>query len=215
MTEQPDRETIELQIRALCGAGEFEMAATLLVETYGREIFRFVLTRLRDEDAASEVFSQFTEDLWRGFSGFRWQCSARTWSYTLARHATSRYVADAHRRQAREKHASSPSLLEEVEQRIRTETLAAARTEAKTRLAALREQLSLDDQSLLVLRVNRRLDWKEIAQVMIGEDEVPAEGVIEKEAARLRKRFQTLKEKLRQMASNANLANDEPDRLGE
>jgi hypothetical protein len=132
----------------------------------------------------------------------------------LARHATSRYIADAHRRRARERPASRLSVLEEVEERIRTETLAAARSEAKTRLAALREQLSLDDQSLLVLRVNRRLDWKEIAQVMIDEGESSAEEAIEKEAARLRKRFQTIKEKLRQMASNGNLANDEPGRLG-
>ena len=210
MTELSDREIIERQIRAFCGDGEREKAATLLLETYGREIFRFVLTRLRDEDAAGEVFSQFTEDLWRGLGGFRWQCSARTWSYTLARHATSRYVADAQRRREREQPFSRLSSLHDVEQRIRTETLAAARTEAKTRVAELREQLSLDDQSLLVLRVNRGLDWREIARVMIDEGEAETDAAIEKEAARLRKRFQLIKEKLRQMASDAGLANDEP-----
>jgi RNA polymerase sigma-70 factor (ECF subfamily) len=210
VTEPHDREVIERQIRAFCGDDEHEKAATLLVETYGREIFRFVLTRVRDEDGASEVFSQFTEDLWRGLRGFRWQCSARTWSYILARHAASRYVADEHRRRQREEPVSRLSILHDVEQKIRTETLAAARTEAKTRVAELREQLPLDDQTLLVLRINRGLDWKELARVMIDEGEAATDGAIEKEAARLRKRFQSIKEKLRQMASDAGLVNDEP-----
>jgi hypothetical protein len=34
-----------------------------------------LLSRLRDQDG-SEVFSQFTEDLWRGLHGFRWECPA-------------------------------------------------------------------------------------------------------------------------------------------
>jgi RNA polymerase sigma-70 factor (ECF subfamily) len=208
VTDPDDRQVIERQIRALCGAGDRDKAATLLLESYGREIFRFLLSRLRDDDATSEVFSQFTEDLWRGLGGFRWQCSARVWSYTLARHAASRFVADAHRRRGRE---APLSPLHEVEQKIRTQTLAALRTEIKTRLAELREQLPLDDQTLLILRVNRRLDWKEIARVMIDDAEGTTEGGIDKAAVRLRKRFQAVKEKLRRMVSDAGLANGEPD----
>ena len=211
MTTPNDPEVIERQIRALCEAGEREKAATLLVESYGREIFRFLLSRLRDHDASSEVFSQFTEDLWKGLGGVRWECSVRAWSYTLARHAASRYVADARRRRDREAPLPSASGLHDVAQKIRTQTLAAARTEVKTRVAELREQLPMDDQTLLILRVNRRLDWKEIARVMIDEGEDTTDGAIDKQAARLRKRFQGVKEKLRRMASDAGLLNDESD----
>jgi RNA polymerase sigma-70 factor (ECF subfamily) len=155
------------------------------------------------------VFSQFTEDLWRGLGGFRWECSIRTWSYTLARHAASRYVADARRRRRRETPLSRSSELYDVAEKVRTQTLAAERTEVKSRVDQLREQLPVDDQSLLILRVKRRLDWKEIARVMIDEGEATTDRAIEKEAARLRKRFQAIKEKLRQMARDSGLLNQE------
>jgi RNA polymerase sigma-70 factor, ECF subfamily len=200
---------IEREIRALCDAGEHEKAATRLLESYGPEIFRFLLSRLHDHDESGDVFSQFTEDLWRGFGGFRWECSIRAWSYMLARHAASRYVADARRRRAREEPLSPSSGLHDVAQKIRTQTLAIVRTEVKSRVNELREQLPLDDQTLLILRVNRRLDWKEIARIMIEEGEATTDRAIETEAARLRKRFQAVKEKLRRMASDAGLLNGE------
>jgi RNA polymerase sigma-70 factor (ECF subfamily) len=210
VTNPRDPESIERQIHSLCDAGEREKAATRLLESYGQEIFRFLLSRLHDHDASGEVFSQFTEDLWRGLGGFRWECSARAWSYTLARHASSRYVADARRRRQREEPISRSSGLHDVAQKIRTQTLAAVRTEVKSRVNELREQLPLDDQTLLILRVNRRLDWKEIARIMIDESEATTDRAIETEAARLRKRFQAIKEKLRRMAHDAGLLSDEP-----
>src|ERR1700682_1049968 len=116
MVDPIDRETVEQQIGALCSAGDRDKAATLLVESYGREIFRFLLSRLRDDDATAQVFSQFTEDMWRGLGRFRWDCSARVWSYTLARHAASRYIADARRRRGREVPLSRVGPLSELEQ---------------------------------------------------------------------------------------------------
>jgi RNA polymerase sigma-70 factor (ECF subfamily) len=205
MVDPNDRETVERQIHALCSAGDRDKAATLLVESYGREIFRFLLSRLRDDDATAQVFSQFTEDMWRGLASFRWECSSRVWSYTLARHAASRYIADARLRRGREVPLSRAGPLSELEQKIRTQTLAAARTESKSRVAELREKLPLDDQTLLILRVNRRLDWKEIARVMIDQNESVTEHALEKDAAKLRKRFQAVKEKLRKMAEEAGL----------
>ncbi|HEX3772210.1 MAG TPA: hypothetical protein VHV30_15140, partial [Polyangiaceae bacterium] len=64
----------------------------------------------------------------------------------------------------------------------------------------LRESLPVEDQSLLILRINRKLDWKEIAQVMADEGGAVPDETLTKEAARLRKRYQLLKEKLRRMA---------------
>ena len=169
-----------------------------------------MLSRLRDDDASSEVFSLFTEDLWRGLPGFRWNCSARVWSYTLARHAASRYIADARRRRGRESPLSSAGPLSELAQKVRTATLAAMRTEAKSKVAQLSEKLPLDDQALILLRINRRLEWKEIAQVMFDEKGEATDRALDKEAARLRQRFQVVKEKLRKMAAEAGLV-DPPD----
>jgi RNA polymerase sigma-70 factor (ECF subfamily) len=100
--------------------------------------------------------------------------------------------------------------LSEIEQKIRTATLMAAGTAAQSRAAQLRESLPADDQTLLILRVNRKLGWKEIAQVMVYEGETVPDDVLEKEAVRLRKRFQLTREKLRRMAEEQGLVG--PDR---
>jgi hypothetical protein len=57
-----------------------------------------------------------------------------------------------------------------------------------------------------VLRINRRLAWTEIAQVMFHEGEVVDDSVLEKESVKLRKRYQSAKDKLRKMAVEAGLA---------
>jgi RNA polymerase sigma factor (sigma-70 family) len=199
VTDVEQHAALEQQIRALCDTGDKKKAATLLLEGYGRELFGFLMSRLRDDDAAREVFSRFTEDLWRGLDGFRWRCPARIWSYTLARHAASRYIQETRRRRAHQVPLSRAGPLSEIEQKIRTATLTLARTETKSRMARLRERLSVDDQTLLILRISRKLSWKEIAQVMLHEGEVVEDSVLEKEAVRLRKRYQSAKEKLKEM----------------
>jgi RNA polymerase sigma-70 factor (ECF subfamily) len=205
-----ERELVERDIRAHCAAGRQDAAATLLLESYGPEIFRFVMSRLRDEVAAGEVFSEFTEDLWRGIAGFRWQCTVRVWSYTLARHATSRYIAAARRRRAREGPLSHAGRLSGLEEKIRTQTLVAMRTESKKQLAQLRQRLHVDDQSLLLLRVTRKLNWKEIARIMFDDPDVQplSERELNQAATRLRQRFQVVKEKLREMAREEGLVFD-------
>jgi len=205
-----DRDALERRIRGYCEAGDQKRAATALLEGYGREVLGFLIARLRDRDAATEVFSQFTEDLWKGLGGFRWQCSARVWSYTLARHAASHYIHDVRRRRGRNVPLSRAGPLSAIEEKIRTATFTAARTEARSRVARLRESLPVEDQTLLILRVNRKLDWKEIAQVMAYEGERVEDDVLAKEAVRLRKRYQLAKDKLRRMALEQGLIS--PDR---
>jgi RNA polymerase sigma-70 factor (ECF subfamily) len=173
---------------------------------------RRLISRLRDREAASEVFSQFTEDLWRGLDGFRWQCSARVWSYTLAMHAASHYVRDARRRRGRDVPLSRAGPLSEIEQKIRSRTQTAARTDVKSRGAQLRESLPTDEQTLLILRINRKLAWKEIAQVMAYQGRVVADAALEKEAVRLRKRYQLTKDKLRRMALEQGLIGSDRER---
>ena len=211
MTGADDRASLEARIRARCEAGDKREAATLLLEGYGREILGFLMSHLRDHDAAGEVFSRFTEDLWRGLDGFRWQSSARVWAYTLARHASSHHLREGRRRRARELPLSRAGPLGEIEAKIRTDTLASRSTEAKTRIALLRERLPADDQTLLILRINRRLGWTEIAMVMLHEGEDVEAAVLEKEAVRLRQRYQAAKEKLQRMALKEGLVRPRGD----
>jgi RNA polymerase sigma-70 factor (ECF subfamily) len=73
-------------------------------------------------------------------------------------------------------------------------------SEAKSQLARLRERLPADDQMLLILRIHRKLAWSEIAQIVLHKGEMADQAALEKEAIRLRKRYQLAKEKLQKMA---------------
>lgn len=202
----------EAPIKAAFDAGELQRAATILLEVYGSEIYRFLVARLRDHEMAADVFGDFTEDLWRGIGAFRWACSARTWGYTLARHAASRSIKQNRRRARRDVSLSRAGPLSEIAAQVRSQTAVELRTEPKERLSALRRQLPETEQMLLMLRVNRGLPWLDIARVLTAgtvEDamQLPAEQLAA-EATRLRKRFQKAKEKLRKLAEEAGLLTD-------
>jgi RNA polymerase sigma-70 factor (ECF subfamily) len=192
----------ELEVRRLCEEKQFDLATTEALRTYGREVFGFLCAFHKNEADASEVFSVFSEDLWRSLSTFAWECSLRTWAYTLARRASFR----AKRRKHRDQLLGSDAPFSKIVHEVRTETLAYLRTETKSRLRALRDTLPEQDQALLVLRVDRGLAWDELARVLSEEDGVDegAEGR-KKEAARLRKRFQIVKDKLKELAKREGL----------
>lgn len=200
MLDGEARDALEREIRRRCETGDRQQAATLLLEGYGREILGFLTSRLADHDAASEVFSRFTEDLWRGLARFRWQCSARVWCYTLARHAASQHIRELRRRRRHHVPLSRGGTPSELRADSRTATPPSARTESKRLITRLRERLSPNDQMLLILRINRCLSWSEVAQVMFHEGEVVSESVLAREATRLRKRYEVAKQKLRAMA---------------
>jgi RNA polymerase sigma-70 factor (ECF subfamily) len=95
---------------------------------------------------------------------------------------------------------------------MRTATLPAARTAVRERLAQLRERLPPEDPIVLLLRANRQLGWKEIAQAVTYEGEVVPDAVLAR-AARLRKRCQLAKDELRRLAiESAIVTTDAPSR---
>ncbi|MDD9943302.1 MAG: hypothetical protein OXU20_19845, partial [Myxococcales bacterium] len=94
------------------------------------------------------------------------------------------------------------SISQLVEQ-VRTQTNAYKVTTIKNRVRVLRDQLDPDDRMLLVLRIDRAMAWRDLAQVMMGqvegEGDVDADAV-DREAARLRKRFERVKADLKKLA---------------
>jgi RNA polymerase sigma-70 factor (ECF subfamily) len=191
---------LEERIHGLMRTGDLRAAASASVEAYGPEVLGFLVTWLRDANDASEVFSQTCEDLWAGLPRFEGRCSLRTWFYTLARHAASRF----HRVPDRDPRRRVPlSEMVEVAERVRSTTLPHLRTEVKDRFAAIRESLPEADRALLVLRVDREMSWNDIARVFSGED--PSHEGLARVSARLRKRFQLVKEEVRMRAQESGL----------
>ncbi|MBS2020647.1 MAG: sigma-70 family RNA polymerase sigma factor [Deltaproteobacteria bacterium] len=185
---------LEHDVRAACARGAFDEAASIVVRRMGGELLRFLVHAHRDEDKAADVFSLLAEDIWRGLPGFRWDCSFRTWAYCLARRASSRH---RRRNAGEERHVVVPlaelGSLSEIVLEVRTRTLSAIRTERRTALEQLRDELDVEERMLLSLRIDRELSWPEVASILAeGEGQPDATDI-----ARLRKRFQLLKDRLK------------------
>lgn len=209
VTEPSEEEPLQ---RAL-EAGDARTATTLLLQAYGPEVMRFLAAFHAELADLEEVFSAFAEALFRSCESFRGDCGARTWVYAVARRTSLRHRRDRARHRARFVPFPDDQGLAELEQRVRTETASFLRTERRSALLELRASLSEADQVLLTLRVDRRLPFEEIA-VVLHEGESDGASTLDGEArrrasARLRKRFQTLKERLREAGRKAGLVDPE------
>jgi RNA polymerase sigma-70 factor (ECF subfamily) len=91
----------------------------------------------------------------------------------------------------------------ELAERVRSSTMVHLRTEVKSEVRRLREELDEPDQMLLILRIDKALEWEEVAAAL-ADDELAADD-LKREAARLRKRFQLVTEKLRALARERGL----------
>lgn len=186
----------EADMRAAATAGRVDEAATLLLRAYGQELLEYSIAMARSEIDGGDAFSLFSERLWRGLPAFRWESSARTWCYVLARRA----IADTKRGGATRQAvplSEAPEVAALVEQ-VRTRTLTFLRTDARDAFAELRASLSPEERELLVLRLDRKLPWREVAMVMSADDDLDA-AALERRSAALRKQWEVMKTKLRTM----------------
>ena len=191
---------VDERVAQLLGRGDHAAAATELLREQGPNLLGYLLSVVRSEADAAEVFSQFTEDLWRGLPAFRGDCPARVWAYRLAWHAAARFLRDPYRQRGRRLETTELSRLAEE---IRSSILHGRNKARRRGVERLRASLSPEDRSLLVLRLDRGLSWREVAVVLAEE-----EGTALDEAA-MRKRFERVKDRLARMAREEGLV-DEP-----
>jgi len=198
----------ESQIREAWDCGDMVAALTRLLHAYGVELQRYLFATTSGPTEAHDVYCILAEDLWKGLPTFQWRCTARAWAYTLARHARARYVIAERRRISREDSLSGTPWLRQLVERTRTPTPMHERSEVVHGLRRLRDGLDELDRTLLMLRVDRGLSWKELAVVLdqVRPDEDPSSA-----ATRLRQRFQVVKRRLREMAVDAGLLEQEHD----
>jgi DNA-directed RNA polymerase specialized sigma24 family protein len=205
VTEESTSET-ERAAETACKAQDHRAAIVVVMQAYGTEIYSFLLAQFRgDAGSADEVFSGFTEDLWRGLPKFQWRCSIRAWCYKLARTGVSRFRRAPHNKANRRVALSEAPFLDELVQPARTSTRPHLRTDVKDKFEELREKLSPEDRDLLILRVDRNLPWRDIAFAMQSADQMPEDEQSKKLEAALRQRFAGIKERLKRLAQEAGL----------
>jgi RNA polymerase sigma-70 factor (ECF subfamily) len=183
-------DALEMRIGELLGAGDHATAATVAVRGYGPQILGYLQAVLRSEDDGAEAFSTFCENLWTGIPGYQHRNSFKAWAYTIAWHAALRIVQDPQRKRQRPLQTSQA---EQLALEVRSLTAPHFQTANKDGLAELRQALDPADQTLLILRIDRGLSWSEVAEVVASEGEDVSE-------ASLRKRFERIKERVRELA---------------
>jgi RNA polymerase sigma-70 factor (ECF subfamily) len=186
--------TPEDRVKELLAGGDRRAAATLALREYGPKILGYLQVVLRDETDAADAFSVFAENLWRGLETWRGEASLRTWAYKLAWNAALNLRDEAWRRHGRR---FKPSEASAIADEIRTKTVVKVERQ-RAHLAELRAELSDEEQTLLVLRIDQGLAWEEIAEVLSTAEARP-------DTAMLRKRFERLKERLAKLARSRGL----------
>lgn len=184
----PPMDAVETRGLALLDAGDPDAAATAAIEGYGAAVHGYLRSILDDPDDAADAFGLWAEDLWKGLPGFRRETSLRAWSYRLAWHAACRLRRDPFRARGARLPTSAASRLAAS---VAASTIATGSRRAG--LDRLRAGLPPEDRTLLTLRLDRELEWDEVAVVLSAAGEPVT-------AATLRKRFERLKDRLRELA---------------
>lgn len=180
---------LERRIRGLLDSGDVKRAATEAIRGYGPGLLRYLRGLLGNEADAEEAFSRASERIWRGLPEFRGESAPRTWCFRLAWSAAADLRKEAwtvRRRRLETDEAAGLSGGDGTRSWLRDERLHIS-------LARLREALTLEEQSLLQLRVDQRLSWPECAEVLALDGRAPSTDA-------LMKRFERIKTKLRGLA---------------
>lgn len=185
--------SVDGKIQELLSCGEVKEAATLALRTYGPEVLGYLENVLGDPDDARDVFQRFAEDLWKWLPSYRGG-SLRAACYRIAWHAAARFRREAWRRH---KERMRTTMASRIAASIASPESRLAST-ARDRISRLRASLEPEERSLLILRLDRELSWKEVAEVLTSEGD-PVD------SAAVRKRFERVKDKLAKLARDEGL----------
>lgn len=170
----------------------------MLVRRYAAEIRAFFRSRTASRHSMEEVYSVFTEDVWKGLPQLRSDKHVRTWLYVVARNALSRHARFKRRWRLRYTFSgveSARTLPNELRQSYGT------REGQLAKLTPLLSELSAPDRQLLEQRLEKALPWREIALQSARAAGDTSEAFVTRESARLRKRYQLLLDTLRERAA--------------
>jgi RNA polymerase sigma-70 factor (ECF subfamily) len=178
-------EDVESRVTALLSAGDYRSAATEVIRGYGPRALGYLHRLLGNDTDASDAFSMFAEQVWRGMVNFEGRSSVKTWAFKAAWSAAMKVRDDAWRRLREGLPSSAASHLADE---VRTNTAVKLET-LRQELEVLRAELNAEDQTLLALRLDQELTWDEVAEVLSTEGRTV-------DAATLRKRYERIKGRL-------------------
>lgn len=182
---------VEERVRAALARMDRARALDEALTGFGAEIFGFMTAVTEEPRAARAAYASFEGLVSEHLATFTWGGALRTWMYRLARVVLrrSRETSPASFATNPSDGAVAPPPFGEQPYR---------RTDSRSMADALRRALRPEDREILILRVDRRFSWRQLAITQIGEDATTRD--TEREAARLRKRFQVVRQQLTRRA---------------
>jgi hypothetical protein len=174
---------VDSRVRELIDRGDVSAAAALFLDKYGPDVFGFLSGVLEDTRVARATYKGFVKRVSAELPAFQWKCSPRVWLYYLARRELEARRSSATRsesKQVGETEVWRDAGLIKV-------------------IGAVRRTLSEEERELLILRVDRLLDWYSLAITRLGETAMFA--AIVTEARVLRKRIERLLERIESLTT--------------
>lgn len=198
--------TVDAEILAQLQAGTVRQAVETAIRGHGRDLFRFILSQVKDEELANEAFGRLCETLCSDIAGFRGESSFLTWARKVAAHIVLRVKEEQrHRRQREPLGLLDPTTEGAPRERLRISTDERSathpyqKTAIRKRVAALQARLPQEDQRLITLYLGEGRSWREIAETLAAEQGAAgAEAELERRATAVRKRFSRLIDTLAQ-----------------
>jgi len=171
---------LDAEVARRIAEGDLGGAATSTIRALGPGVLGYLRPVLREPDDVEDAFSEWCERVWRGLRAFEFRSSLRTWSARVAVNVALNQRDQAGRRRVRrfatgELSALAASVL----------TSATSRLERREAVQALSEDLTVEQQTLLFLRVNQGLGWDEIASVLAAPGQPASPAAVERRYTRL------------------------------
>lgn len=184
---------------------DVQRAVERAIEHYGQRLCAFILGLVKDPATAADV----QQDLWIAVYAhaprFRWESSFKGWLYLLARRMAIKAVQRDRQRHERAGVPLSQAAESRLAAHLATSIAMWKKDDFKQRFRALRDQLSEKDRTLLVMRADQELPFREIALALAEPDENLDAAALKTRETTLMKRFQRVKQRLYQLALEAGL----------
>ncbi len=145
------------RVRGCVARGAWSEAARCALDEYGAELFGFLIGALDDDvDAARFVYAEVGRRVGAEISEFSWKCPIRVWLYAVARRELR-----ARRRPGPRRDSAPPD--EVALGRLPLSGVGMGD------VLALRRSLPEEDREILILHVDRGLEWRELAWTSLGD----------------------------------------------
>ena len=154
---------LEQEVGVRLQAGDIEGAAARVLELCGAGVRGYLRVALNGDRRVRDAYSIFSEAVWQGLRRYRSERRVVVWAYRLAYAAAKQQRTDGRPKRStlRRKGSSSGARVLSRTRAATIEPLGAAED-----AELMRAELSLEEQTLLTLRIDRGFSWQEIGWVL-------------------------------------------------